>query len=64
MLFVEILGLYSLVGLIFGLSFVFIGYHRILAAAEGTPFLVRIVWVPAAIALWPYLLVKWVLAKK
>ncbi len=63
MLFFNILTLYSLVGLAFGLDFLFSGYKRLLPAADGTPFFIRIVWVPAAIALWPYLIVKWVQAK-
>lgn len=49
---------YSVTGLLFGLFFLFRGYTKLDASAQGASFGVRVMWVPAAIVLWPLLLVK------
>ena len=58
MIFATFLKLYFLLGLILGIYFLFAGYKRILPDAAGTRFGVRILWVPAAVAIWPLILKK------
>lgn len=58
MLFLLI-SIYLILGLVFGLSFIFFGYRAIDSAAEGAGILVRFMWLPASILLWPYLLKRW-----
>ena len=58
MLFATFLKLYFLTGFIVSLYFLAVGYRRILPDAAGTRFSVRILWVPAAIAIWPLVLIK------
>ena len=51
---------YILVGLVFGLAFVARGHKVIDPVAAGASLGLRLLWLPAALALWPLLLVKWV----
>jgi hypothetical protein len=64
MLFVSILGYYCALGLIFAAYFVLMGYRAILPDAEGSGILVRLVWGCGAVALWPFLLMRWTKSKK
>ncbi len=50
---------YSVIGLVFGLAFVFVGYKKIDRTAEGAGIGVRLLWLPAALALWPLVLFRW-----
>ena len=60
MILLTLLGYYFLIGLIFGLAFFFKGYVAIAPEAKGASIFTRLLWTPASIALWPYLLVKWI----
>lgn len=48
------LGLYVLIGLLFGLYFITVGLRHESIAGKG--FILRIMLLPAAILLWPFLL--------
>ena len=56
--------LYLLLGLIFSLAFAAIGYRKIDATADGASIRLRLLWLPAALILWPLLLVKWIQSGK
>lgn len=60
MILLSLLGWYALLGLLFGLAFLLKGYVAIAPEAKGASFATRLLWTPASIALWPYLLFKWV----
>lgn len=60
MLFVTILGGYAVIGLGFAAAFLIFGYRTILPVAAGSGILVRLIWTGGAIALWPYLLLRWI----
>ncbi|MEE9322120.1 MAG: hypothetical protein V3U76_16910 [Granulosicoccus sp.] len=51
--------LYILAGLLFGLAFFVRGYAAIDPGAAGTSFRVRLLWLPASVVLWPWLLYRW-----
>ncbi|MEM7358682.1 MAG: hypothetical protein AAF431_06285 [Pseudomonadota bacterium] len=53
-----IINSYFLMGLLFGIYFTVRGYRRLDASANGAGILVRLMWLPAAIVLWPVLLKK------
>jgi hypothetical protein len=55
---------YGLCGILFAIPFAALGAGRIDAAARhsGLPF--RLVIIPGAAALWPFLLLKWVRASR
>jgi hypothetical protein len=54
----TVIALYSLIGVIFGLFFVFLGYSKLDPAAQEASFAVRLLWLPASIILWPILLAR------
>lgn len=51
--------LYLLIGVLFALAFFALGYRKIDPGADGARWYVRLIWMPAALALWPLLLKKW-----
>ncbi|MGI9316656.1 MAG: hypothetical protein ACR2QW_04920 [bacterium] len=53
---------YILLGLVFAIAFLFFGFRIILSNAAGSGFLVRVIWTGGAMALWPYLLLRWIRA--
>ena len=53
-----ITGIYLLVGCLFGGWFVFAGHRRLDASAAGSSLPTRLLWFPAALALWPLLLTR------
>lgn len=53
---VQVLGLYLLIGLLFGAYFVVRGHASIDSSAQGASIWVRLLWLPASIALWPVLI--------
>ncbi|WP_320822095.1 hypothetical protein [Reinekea sp.] len=55
---------YLLTGVGFAIAFVLVGFRKIDPSAENAGFLVRLMWLPGAIALWPYLLPKWIRSQK
>ena len=63
-IFSAVLGIYVLIGLIFGLLFIFRGVHKIDEAAADGSIWFRLIILPGAIAFWPSLLKKWLGANK
>lgn len=60
---VRLLGVYAGVGLLFAIAFVARGAARIDRAAAGATIGFRLIVLPAAMALWPWLLGRWLRAK-
>lgn len=58
-LVLTILGLYALAGIVFALAFAFVGAGRIDPVATHAPLQFRLVIIPGAAALWPWLLLRW-----
>ncbi len=54
-----ILAGYFAIGVVFAIAFAFMGVGRIDRAAHGGPIGFRMLIVPGAAALWPWLLMKW-----
>jgi hypothetical protein len=61
-LVLDLLALYAVVGAVTGVAFVSFGLARVLPA--GTPVTVgaRVMLLPGAAILWPYVLLRWVKA--
>ena len=53
------LAVYTAVGVVFGVVFVLRGAARIDPVAARTPLRVRVLFLPGAAALWPWLWAKW-----
>jgi hypothetical protein len=62
-LVVDALGVYVMVGAVTAVAFVTVGLARVLPA--GTPVTVgaRVLLLPGAAILWPYVLLRWVKAR-
>ncbi|MBX2859043.1 MAG: hypothetical protein KTR17_10300 [Cellvibrionaceae bacterium] len=60
----QIIALYFFLGLVFSIAFVAKGCSAIDPAAAKAGAGVRLLWVPAAILLWPLLLMKWLAARE
>ena len=58
--FVRLLGLYAGLGLFFGLAFVGRGVERLDPGAHGATWGFRLIILPASVALWPFLLRRWI----
>jgi hypothetical protein len=58
----TLITIYLALGLLFSLAFAIVGCRIIDPGAANAGFFVRLMWMPAAIALWPILLLKWVKA--
>jgi hypothetical protein len=59
MLFLAGVGLYALAGLLVALAFVTRGVTRVLPHPAPVTVGARILLIPAAAALWPYVLYRW-----
>jgi hypothetical protein len=59
MLILTAIGLYALVGLLTALAFVTTGVTRVLPHPAPVTIGARILLIPAAAALWPYVLYRW-----
>jgi hypothetical protein len=59
MLFLAAMGLYALAGLLTALAFVTTGVTRVLPHPAPVTIGARILLIPAAAALWPYVLYRW-----
>ena len=55
---IWIVSSYCLIGLLFSIYFAVSGCSRIDPAAASAGVLVRLMWIPAALALWPLLLLR------
>lgn len=60
MILLTMLGIYCLAGLLFGVAFFLRGYAVLEPGARGASIVTRVLWTPASVALWPYLLKKWI----
>ena len=58
----TLLAIYASAGLVFAIAFVTSGVARIDPAAKGASWGFRVIILPGAAALWPWLLAKWVRA--
>jgi hypothetical protein len=58
-LLVSALGLYGAIGLAFGILFAVVGAGRIDPVAKGGMIGFRLLLIPGAAALWPFLLRRW-----
>ncbi len=63
MFLLSLISYYFMVGIVFGFAFFAKGYIAIAPEAAGASILTRLLWTPASIALWPYLLIKWMSSK-
>lgn len=61
---VNVAAVYAAAGLIFAAVFVFAGVGRIDPAAKGAPLGFRLLIIPGAVALWPWLLKRWIGAQQ
>jgi hypothetical protein len=59
MLILTAIGLYTLAGLLVALAFVTMGVTRVLPHPAPVTMGARILLIPAAAALWPYVLYRW-----
>ena len=59
MIILTIAAYYLLAGCVFGVAFFWRGYAIIAPEARGASVMARLMWTPAAIALWPLLARKW-----
>jgi hypothetical protein len=59
MLILTAIGLYALAGLLTALAFVTTGVTRVLPHPAPVTIGARILLIPAAAALWPYVLYRW-----
>lgn len=55
---IDVLGLYTLIGVLFAIWFVIAGVKKLDESAHGTPWHFRLILVPGSILLWPVLTVK------
>ena len=53
------LALYALAGVVTALAFVSVGISQVLQPPMPATLGARILWLPGAFALWPYVLVRW-----
>ncbi|MFK7732606.1 MAG: hypothetical protein AB8B48_13385 [Pseudomonadales bacterium] len=53
-----LVGGYCLLGVLFGVFFLFKGHKAIDPSSDGASFGARLIWFPAAVALWPLLMFK------
>jgi hypothetical protein len=63
MLFLAVIGFYALAGLLVALAFVAKGVTLVLPHPAPVSVGARILLIPAATALWPYVLYRWNSAK-
>ena len=61
---IALIGLYVAVGIPVGLAFVTFGVTRVLPEPAPVTVGARVLLFPGAAALWPYVLVRWVKARR
>jgi hypothetical protein len=59
-LFVNLLGVYAAIGILFAIAFVTIGVSRIDSAAKNSTIGFRLIVLPGSALLWPLLLRRWI----
>jgi hypothetical protein len=58
-IFVDALGIYAGLGLIFAVLFVWIGVQRLDSEAQGSAVAFRLLILPGVTAFWPMFLLRW-----
>ena len=61
---VYLIGVYVACGILFAIPFTTFGVTRLDAAAKGAPIGFRLLIFPGVVALWPYLLQRWLSGAK
>jgi hypothetical protein len=61
---IDLLALYAVVGAATGLAFVTFGIARVLPAGTPVTLGARVLLMPGAALLWPYVLLRWVKAAR
>lgn len=59
MILLSALALYGLIGIATALAFVSVGLPQVLPHGMTASLGARILFIPAAVALWPYVLIRW-----
>jgi hypothetical protein len=59
----DAIALYVAIGLVIAVLFVTVGIARVLGQGVTATMPARILWIPGATALWPYVLVRWLIAR-
>jgi hypothetical protein len=63
MILLYAVGIYGLIGLVTAVAFVTLGFSQVLPHSMGASVGARILFIPGAAALWPYVLVRWLRAR-
>ena len=63
MVLIDFLVLYAVVGAVSALAFVTFGIARVLPAGTPVTLGARVLLLPGAVLLWPYVLLRWVKAR-
>ena len=63
MVLIDLLALYAVVGAVTALAFVTFGIARVLPAGTPVTLGARVLLLPGAALLWPYVLLRWVKAR-
>ena len=63
MVLIDLLALYAVVGAAIALAFVTFGIARVLPAGTPVTLGARVLLLPGAVLLWPYVLLRWVKAR-
>jgi hypothetical protein len=63
MFFLYAFGLYLVIGLVTALAFVGIGLPNVLPHGMTASIAARLLFIPGAAALWPYVLIRWMQAR-
>ena len=63
MVLIDLVALYVIVGAVTALAFVTFGIARVLPAGTPVTLGARVLLVPGATLLWPYVLLRWVKAR-
>jgi hypothetical protein len=61
---IDLLGLYAVVGAATALAFVTFGIARVLSAGTPVTLGARVLLIPGAALLWPYVLLRWIKAAR
>ena len=64
MVLIDLLALYAVVGAATALAFVTFGIARVLPAGTPVTLAARVLLMPGAALLWPYVLLRWIKAAR
>jgi hypothetical protein len=63
MVLLYVFGLYLVIGLVTAIAFVSVGLPRVLPHDMTASLAARLLFIPGAAALWPYVLTRWMQAR-